>query len=51
MRFVDRIDGSSEAGIQDFKWEIDSNAINIASDTQPFVGDINGDFLEDIMFN
>ena len=33
VRFVDRIDGSSEAGIQDYRWEIDSNAINIAADT------------------
>ena len=51
VRFVDRIDGSSEAVIQDYRWEIDSNAINIASESQPFIGDINGDFLEDVMFN
>ena len=51
VRFVDRVSESREAGIQDYSWHIDANIINIETDSQPFIADINGDFLEDVMFN
>ena len=51
VRFVDRIGLGKEAGIDEFSWNINSNVINIETNTQPFIADINGDFLEDVVFN
>ena len=51
VRFIDRIGVGKEAGIEDFSWNINSNIITIETDTQPFIADINGDFLEDVVFN
>lgn len=51
VRFIDRVSQGREAGIEDFSWRVDQTVITIQEDSQPFIADINGDFLEDVMYN
>ena len=51
MKFVDRKGEKKETGIDDFSWVVSEQYITIESNSQPFITDLNGDFLEDVMFN
>ena len=51
LRFVDRESVSKEAGIEDFSWVVSPLELSMDASSQPFITDLNGDFLEDIMFN
>ena len=51
VKFVDRTGEKKETGGDDFAWVVSALSISIESNSQPFIADLNGDFLEDVMFN
>jgi len=51
VHFVDRESISKEAGLEDFVWVVSETYLTIDAGSQPFITDLNGDYLEDIMFN
>ena len=51
VRFVDRVGIGKETAMEEFSWNINPSIITIETDSQPFIADINGDFLEDVVFN
>ena len=53
VKLVDRIPsetktktGETEYTFQTLQW-----SLKIENDSQPFIGDLNGDFLDDILYN
>jgi len=51
VKFVDRTGEKKETGGDDFAWVVSALSIQIVTNSQPFIADLNGDFLEDVMFN
>ena len=51
VKIVDRTGEKQENGGNDFAWGVSALSITIESNSQPFIADLNGDFIEDVMFN
>ena len=50
VKLVDRVNSGHAIGEEDFNFRTLGFTQVIEADSQPFIGDLNGDFLEDVLF-